>query len=114
MSEWEQCLDALWPDDELKNLAEDFRGTNRLGCVTYVVTIIVSGQYTRRWRSDRAYLLLASATAMVGGGRGQRATRRRVYLHLGSRIRMARAFAASMDCFGSRVSKITLSILVGS
>jgi len=68
VSEREQCLDAILSNGELKNFAEDFRGSNRLDPVADATIIHVSGWYNR---SDRAaYLSVVSVAGMVGGERG--------------------------------------------
>jgi len=41
MGGWEQCLDAIRSDDELKNLAEDFRGADRFDPSTGGTIVIV-------------------------------------------------------------------------
>ena len=41
VSEWEQRLDAILSNGKLKNLAQDFRGSNRLDSFT---SVTVSGR----------------------------------------------------------------------
>ena len=95
VSEWEQCLDAILSNGELKNLGDDLWGANRLDSVAGAVTHRVSKRYNRVERA--AYLLVVSVADMVGRRRGGATGRR----------------DSSMDYLGSCISELTQDIPAG-